>query len=456
MSLLVESFQRLAGDRSSELALWSRGEDLRLSFSELADDIDRWKGALQAIPGPVALATGNVAAFPALFLALRALDVAAVAVDGTRDETSTIETCRRLGVRWILHRGQAGRDVGAGVRCVELEDVEPVIPPTGTALIKLTSGTTGDPEGVCLDESALLDGIRQIAAGMEITTNDTVLIAIPLSHSYGFDNGVLSLAVVGTPLVLEPRIFPQPLLRALAEGQVTFFPAVPPLVRALGQVEWPGSIALRRVICAGGPLEPDFADAFHRRSGRPVHQFYGSTETGGIAFERRPLEGEAKGTVGHPLPGVELVLDDNQRVAVRSPASFGGYFGHDERLAPREVLTGDTAEITATGRLRLTGRVADFLKVGGRRVSVHAVEREIRRLDGVADAAVVGVADPFRGDRMVAFVEMCNGADTVDVGCLPPGWVPREVRIVDRLPYTDRGKLDRDRLRSAAEGNDGG
>ncbi|HVS03297.1 MAG TPA: class I adenylate-forming enzyme family protein [Thermoanaerobaculia bacterium] len=447
---LLAAFQRLVRDRGGELALWSRGEGLQVTFEQLAERVAAWRQRLLRLPPyPVALATGNVADFPALFLALRCRDLPVVAVDGSLALPAQLELCRRLGVAYLLHRHQGpGEPLAAGVALATLGDVEPVAAPRGTALVKLTSGSTGAPVGICLGEEALLAGIGQIAAGMEIRPGDRVLVAIPLSHSYGFDNGVLSLAVVGTPLVLEPRFYPAALLRALSEGEVTFFPAVPPLVRCLGETSWPAGLPLRTVISAGGPLAAEFARQFRRRAGRPVHQFYGSTETGGITFETDPDDPAADGTVGRPLPGVALSLAPDGRVEVASRANFGGVLGVDAELTPRTVALGDLGTLEADGRLRLTGRASDFLNVGGRKLSVLAVEDALRGATGVAELAVVGVDDPLRGDRVVAFL-VAAGRE-LDLTRLPSGVAPRDVRVVETLPYTERGKLDRQRLRELA------
>lgn len=447
MGRILEAFERVCREHRHQPALWSRSEGLRLTFGELSERVDEHRRRLAVGAGEVvALATGNSVSFPELFLALRRRGAAVAAVDASLPHAEKLALCRRLGVRHLFH-GDAegpGEPVAPGVRAAELDDVEPTPAPAGTALVKLTSGSTGEPAGVCFDEEALFTGVSQIAQGMEITRNDRVLMAIPLSHSYGFDNGVLSLAVVGTPLILQPGYFPSSLLRALGEGEATFFPAVPPMVRALADSDWPSGLALRRVISAGGPLAPDFARRFQRRSGLHVHQFYGSTETGGIAFETAPHEAEAAGTVGRPLPGVSVELDAASTVTVDSAANYTARLGETPR-SERRVVLGDRAEWTPEGRLRLTGRVADLLNVGGRRVSAAAIESALSRLAGVEEAAVVGVEDPLRGDRIVAFV--VGGAGPLETGHLPAGWVPREIRRVDALPYTERGKLDRTELR---------
>ncbi|MCP4655374.1 MAG: acyl--CoA ligase [bacterium] len=451
MESIVESFNRWAVDRRDQEALWSRGEDLRVSFGQLHERVIAWARLLDSEAGrPVAVATGNCAAFCELFLALRSTAVPMVSMDAGLPYAEQLDLCRRLGIATLIHGGDAGDRLVDGVRITRLPtDADRItVPPPDTALIKLTSGSTGEPAGACFRDDSLAIGIRQIGQGMELSEGDRVLIAIPLSHSYGFDNGVLSLAVLGTPLVLEPGFFPAPLLRALAEGEITFFPLVPPLVRSLGQSPWPADLALRKVICAGGALVPEFAEQFRGASGRPIHNFYGSTETGGICFEDRPWKPEAVGTVGRPLPGVTVTLDEVGRVGVDSKANLIGYFGPDREASVRRFLTGDTAEWTPQGRLRLTGRTADILNIGGRKVPAVRVEEALRHLPGVGDAAVVGVEDAVRGERTVAFLVADRWP--VNTSSVAARLTPREVRRIDSLPYTERGKLDRGRLRRLA------
>jgi len=443
-SPIAEAFARRVAEAPDREAVWSRGERLRLSFGELDRRAAAWGRRLEREEGrPVAVATGNDAAFCELFLALRRLGVPVVAVDGTLERSEKLDLCRRLGVATLLHRDAPEELLAGGVGRTRT-GAEPVAPPAGTALVKLTSGSTGEPTGYCFSERSLLVGIDQIARGMGIDARDRVLMAIPLSHSYGFDNGVLSLLVEGTPLVLEPSFYPASILTALEHSGATFLPLVPPLVRALGEVPWPGGLALRTVICAGGVLLPEAARRLRRASGRAVHNFYGSTETGGICYERRPEEPEAEGTVGEPLPGVTVELDDG-RPRVISGANRIGVLGRDREPIDRPVWTGDSAEWTPEGRLRLTGRSAEILNVGGRKVPAARLEEALRELPGVREAAVVGVEDAARGDRVVAFLV----ADRWPVGTssLPASLRPRELRRLDRLPHTPRGKLDRRALR---------
>ena len=448
---LLDAFSRKVRDRGRDEALWSRAEGLRLSFSDLDQRAAEREAELRAtgIGSVAALATGNCVAFVESYLALRRLGVTVLAMDGALKKEDKVAICRELGVRDLLLRDRTiqvdpgGVAGGSGSVC-ELPD--------GIGLVKLTSGSTGRPTGACFTDEVLYAGIRQIAEGMDLNAEQRVLLCIPLSHSYGFDNGVLSLLVPGTPLILQPSIFPADLLRAFHETDAHFLPLVPPLVRSLGRAHWPEGLALRRVICAGGALLPEAARRFHEASGLPVHNFYGSTETGGITFEVAPEQPEAFGTVGRPLPGVRVEFDPSRRVTVHSAANLVARWGPEGVVlaGPGPVRTGDTAEWTPDGRLRLTGRTADILNIGGRKIAAAEVEAALCALPGVRDAAVVGVDDAARGDRTVAFLVADQWP--LDTSAVPPRLTPRELRRVDSLPHTSRGKLDRQALRRLATG----
>ncbi|MEM9553742.1 MAG: class I adenylate-forming enzyme family protein [Acidobacteriota bacterium] len=472
MGPLLDAFDRWRRDQPARPALWSRGEGRRLDFAALDAEVETWRrrltaGAFDLGPHrPVALALANRVAQPALVLALWRLGVPVVSVDAAAPGVDRVALCRRLGVTRLLHvprpvpmssesEALPSTPLGDDIVLHAIDQhadgspLEPVRPPDGTVLVKLTSGSTGVPGGACYDAASLHAGITQIAVGMEIGDDDRVLILLPLSHSYGFDNGVLSLVVVGTPLVLQPDCYPRQVLRAAAESDATVVPLVPPLVRSLGGVAWPDH-RLRRMLCAGGMLHADAAASLHAAAGVPVHDFYGSSETGGICFESAPDEAAAAGTVGRPLPGVDVSLDDEGRVVVDSAANRIAAWREPARRDDRRVRTGDLGAFTPEGRLRLVGRSADILNIGCRKVPAAHVERALRGLDGVREAAVVGVPDPMRGDRVVAFLVADRWP--IDVRGLGTGLAPREVHRVDALPFTQRGKLDRAALRRRVAG----
>jgi len=454
-SPLALSLERQVRDRARQTAIHSTSERRSVTFAELGERVRAWAGALRragiTAGHIVSLALGNLLAFPEMFFALRSLEAAALLVD---DATPAVSA--KMGASWIVHRGPAGTAIdGAPDPAVRLTSVQPELAvPAGTALIKLTSGSTLAPRGACFTDDALVEGIDHILRGMEITGDDRVLISIPLSHGYGFDNGVLSLAAAGTPLILQSDVLPGALLRAIREHEVTFFPAVPALIRALGQVAWPKPLALRRVISASAPLSREAADAFTRASGLPVCQFFGSTETGGISFESRPDDPNADGCVGTPLPGVHLELADGGTVRVHSKANRFAVL--PDQPVPAYVETGDRASWTAEGRLRLEGRATLVANVGGLKVDLGALDAFFRGLPGVDDAAAVPVDDPARGHRVVAYIETASYTEArlleICRERLSAREVPSEIRVMGRLPRNARGKLDRSALGSLGRG----
>jgi long-chain acyl-CoA synthetase len=445
---------RQVRDRGPEEAVRSLGERQSVSFRDLAERIAAWERALRAArvgPGSlVASATGNTLSFVELFFALRGVGAAVLLIDDAHRPEGILDVCRIMGASALLHRNEAlGGDPFPQtpdplVRWTVLPGGSP--PPEGTAVVKLTSGSTLNPRGACFTEEALVHGLDHIVRGMGLTAGDRVLVSIPLAHSYGFDNGVLSLAAAGTPLVLEPDVLPSSLLRTIREREITFFPAVPALIRALSRAEWPRPVALRRVISASAPLSPETAAEFRTASGLPVHQFFGATESGGISFEAHPGDPEAGGTVGAPLPGVVVELDEEEGIRVHSPANRFALLPRGE-APPPFVATGDRGEITPSGRLRLRGRIQVVGNIGGIKVDVGALDAFFRGLPGVGEAAVLPIEDPVRGHRLVACIESeTQSPSSLLELCrarLSSREVPSEIRVVDRLPRTARGKLDR-------------
>jgi fatty acid CoA ligase FadD36 len=449
------SLERQIRDQARRTAIHSAADRRSITFAEMGERVRAWAGALRQAGvtegQTVSVALGNVPSFPEVFFALRSLDAAALLVDEASRAVST-----KMGASWIVHRGAGGPTMpGAPDADVRLSPLRPEVPvPAGTALIKLSSGSTLAPRGACFTEDALVEGIDHILRGMEITGEDRVLLAIPLSHGYGFDNGVLSLAAAGTPLFLQSDVLPGALLRALRDCEITFFPAVPALIRALGQVAWPTPLPLRKVISASAPLSREAALAFTRASGLPVSQFFGSTETGGISFESRPGDPQAGGCVGFPLPGVRIDLAEDGTVRVHSKANRFAVL--PDQAVPSYVETGDRASWTAQGRLRLEGRSTLVANVGGLKVDLGALDAFFRGLPGVDDAASVPVEDPARGHRVVAYVETAayTEARLLEI-CrerLSAREVPNEIRVMGRLPRNARGKLDRRALGSLGRG----
>jgi long-chain acyl-CoA synthetase len=313
-------------------------------------------------------------------------------------------------------------------------------------LIKLTSGTTGQPRALAFTAEQLLADGRQVTATMGIRPHDLSYALIPLGHSYGLGNLTVPLLAQGVPLVCGTAPLPHAIAADFARWSPTVFPGVPAMWRALAATDLtlPG---LRLAISAGAPLPPEVARDFATRFGRRVHSFYGSSETGGISYDRTGA-GALAGEVGRSLRGVKLTARAGQRLQVRSPAVFT--HGNRRRGA---WLMPDRATVDARGNVTLLGRRDTTVKIAGRRVSLAEVSDRLRRLPEVREVWV-GVSpghDPVLG----AVVASARAAAELRAALLTDtaAWkIPKKLLVVPALPLTARGKPDTRALHALAFG----
>ncbi len=324
-------------------------------------------------------------------------------------------------------------------------------------MVKLTSGSTGAPRGIAAPSEALLADDDALTLTMGLSADDRLLTTIPLSHSYGLASLALPALVRGTLLVIpEAASVYDPFVTAARLG-ATVFPTVPAYLDALARMSDPPPRpeSLRKVITAGAPLSAATSARFREIFGLPVHVFYGSSECGGICYDREGGAAE-RGTVGAPVEGVRITLepmDDGPcgggRVVVESPAVSAGYLPEpDERLADGRFRAGDLA-VWQEGELALRGRVDDLVNIKGKKVNPREVEAILAGLPGVDESVVLGVPVEGRGEILRAVVACRAGNLTTSEvvawcrGHLSAHKVPRSVILLEALPRNARGKLDR-------------
>jgi len=469
-----EHLRRASGDSMAVLDVGAERAATRDQLARLAESAAEALARSGAPPSPARTATAvairipNSAELIAAVFGCWAAGRVPLPLDAELADAEAGGICRRLGVARVLS------DAG-GARCAELPvDGAALALPPDTALLKLTSGTTGEPRAVALTGDALSAGVAQIASTMGIEAGDRNLVPIPLAHSYGFDNVVLTLGTLGCPAVLVRDMTPQSLVAAGRAARATVLPAVPFLLdvlsrsRAAAGALWP---ELRLVISAGAPLPAETRERFASAFGVRPRTFYGATECGGIAFDREGAGDAPDGCVGSALDGVAIELDEADdgvgRVRVRSRSTATAYVSGappadatatgddgdaardaDTAIGPGWFLTADLARIDERGRLHLVGRAGDVVNVGGRKVFPAEVERVIRAIPGVRDVAVVGVARSAVADALRAVVVADGEVDRERVvraceAALARYKVPRSVEFRADLPRNARGKLDR-------------
>jgi acyl-CoA synthetase (AMP-forming)/AMP-acid ligase II len=323
-------------------------------------------------------------------------------------------------------------------------------------LLKLTSGTTAAPRAIRFRSEQLLADCTQICDTMGIGTDDINFGVIPLSHSYGLSNLVTPLLVRGIALVLSRDRMPRAVLSDLAASGATVFPGMPVFYQAFCEMEdTPPLPNLRLCISAGAPLPLEVARKFRDRFERSIHSFYGSSECGGICYDREARL-EEPGFVGPPMEGVRVEMLDPDapasRIQIQSAAAGDGYFPEPQVdklgggfFAPDDLLS------RSDGGFRIVGRVSDVINVAGKKVNPAEVEAELLRCEGVRAAVVFGRESALRNEEVAACVAAGPGvreAKLLDF-CRRrlSGWqVPKRIFFVEEIPVNERGKVSRREL----------
>jgi long-chain acyl-CoA synthetase len=304
--------------------------------------------------------------------------------------------------------------------------------PTGVAHLKLTSATTSHARLVAFTGPQLAADAAHIVSTMGLRPDWPNLGAISLAHSYGFSNLVLPLLLQGIPLFLLEAPLPESVRNA---------------VRQIGNVTLPGVPALWRAWHEAGIITSSIRLAI---SGVKIHNFYGSTECGGIAYDRASMPRDDESCVGGAMDGVALTIGATGCLEVRSDATGLSYWPHAEsELSDGVFQTSDLAELK-NGLVYLRGRAGDLMNIAGRKVAPDTIERALRASDAVADCLVFGVpgGDVGRGDLIVACVvarqPVAEGELKQFLLSRLPAWqVPKEWRFVETLQPNERGKLSR-------------
>jgi long-chain acyl-CoA synthetase len=327
----------------------------------------------------------------------------------------------------------------------------PALPPE-TRVIKLTSGSSGKPKGILTTEENLLADCQQICSTMGIAADDVNFGAIPLSHSYGFSNLVTPLIVQGTPIVISNDYLPQTIVDACNRYRCTLLPGIPMMFDHLASSELRGFTTVRTFISAGAPLPPATSRKFRERFASPIHSFYGCSECGGITYDRAGA-GAERGSVGSAMHGVTISLRDS-RLVVRSRSVALGYW-QESSFAPfasGEFTTDDLAEVRSD-EVVLIGRASELINAAGKKINPREIEHVIMQIDGVRQVKVYGEPAGARGEVVAAAIVASEDVtrEQVRAFCrerLSLHKVPRIVKLIERIPVDERGKIRRSALAS--------
>ncbi len=333
-----------------------------------------------------------------------------------------------------------------------------------------TSGTTGRSKGAMLTQNNLLSNAETLAEHWRFTSDDVLLHALPIFHTHGLFVASNIMLLSGGAMVFMPRLDIDQLVKWMPRatammGVPTFYTRLlddPRLTRDLAG-------HMRLFVSGSAPLLADTHEKFEARTGHRILERYGMTETN--MNTSNPYDGERRaGTVGFPLPGVELKITDPEtgtelprgevgQIEVRGPNVFRGYWKMPEKTAEELrpdgfFITGDLGTQDADGYVRIVGRNKDLIISGGYNIYPKEIEMVIDDQPGVLESAVIGIAHPDFGETPLALIVPEPG-QTPDLdaiaaqvrGALARFKHPQRYQLIDALPRNTMGKVQKNQLR---------
>ena len=338
------------------------------------------------------------------------------------------------------------------------------------AALLYTSGTTGRSKGAMLTQDNLLSNAVALKDYWGFTANDVLLHALPIFHTHGLFVATNICLLAGCSMIFLPAFDADDMIAGLPNatsmmGVPTFY------TRLLNEPRFTRDLVahMRLFVSGSAPLLAETHVAFEQRTGHRILERYGMTETN--MNTSNPLDGERKaGTVGFPLPGVELKVTDPETgkelpqgetgmIEVRGPNVFKGYWEMPEKTRQelREdgfFITGDLGLIGTDGYVQIVGRGKDLIISGGYNIYPKEVELLLDAVEGVLESAVIGAPHPDFGEGVVGVVVPQTGValDPVAVQGALDGRIarfkqPKRVFVLDELPRNAMGKVQKNILR---------
>jgi malonyl-CoA/methylmalonyl-CoA synthetase len=338
------------------------------------------------------------------------------------------------------------------------------------AAILYTSGTTGRSKGAMLTHANLASNARALMEAWRFTAGDVLIHALPIYHTHGLFTATNTMLLARASMLFLAKFSAEAVIGLLPGA--TALMGVPTFYTRL--LAHPGltSAATRHIrlfVSGSAPLLADTHAQWRERTGHAILERYGMTETS--MNTSNPYDGERRaGTVGFPLPGVELRIVDPENgravaagevgmIQVRGPNVFKGYWRQPEKTAAEFTadgffVTGDLGQVDADGYVAIVGRGKDLIISGGFNVYPKEVENELDALPGVAESAVIGVPHPDFGEGVTALV-VPRQPGAVDAAALVTALggrlakykLPKRLIVIDELPRNTMGKVQKNLLR---------
>lgn len=341
------------------------------------------------------------------------------------------------------------------------------------AVILYTSGTTGKPKGVMLTHKNLYSNAVNSAANDD-ESRGTTLGVLPLAHVYGLTVSNVCF-LIGSSIVVFPKFDTEEVFAAIEKYKVRSFSVVPAMVHAMLHHPKAGDYDLSSLESVGSgsaPMPVALIDKFKQKFGADVYEGYGLSEAAPVVTAHRMGMPHKPGSVGVPIPGVEIKIvdDDDHEVPVGQVGELivkgdnvsPGYFQNEEEtqraLKGSWLHTGDLAKVDEDGYLYIVDRKKDLIIRGGFNIYPRDLEELLARHEAVSEAAVIGVPDERMGEEVLAYVVKSPGTTVTEAELieycqahLAKNKTPRKVVFVNELPRNGVGKVLKTKLKEMSK-----
>jgi long-chain acyl-CoA synthetase len=379
-----------------------------------------------------------------------------------------------LGIANTVRIGEGARALDAWKDEPERRLPEPWPSPDDLATLQYTGGTTGLPKGVNISHRQMAVNISQREAALPTRRGDeSILCMMPLFHVFAVAMCLHLSAYCGGRLVIMPRYRPDALLELIASAKITRLPAGPTVfIGLLGHEKFAATdfSSLRTAYSGSAPLPEETMRQWQAQTGTPILEGFGQTEAGPVLTYVREGAAFKVGSAGPALPLTTLEIVDTEtgtnvlgtgeigEIRARGPQIMSGYRNRPtetaETLRHGYLYTGDIGELDADGYLFIRDRKKDMVIVGGYNVYPREVDEVLFTHPAVREAATTGAPDGYYGETVRAFVVLNDNArvaaDELIAHCkknLAPYKVPSQIHLLDALPRTTVGKIDKLALR---------
>lgn len=425
-------------------------------------------------PGPCGLVAPNGSAFVALLLAALETETPLVLFSPRSTAAELARHCDAYAVSRLFVAGELAESLGELAAAVEIVSIDPrgfAHPVRGktavcgsgnpgegprAALFQFTSGSTGRPKLAARSRASLAAEIKAARDLFSYKQDDVIWCPAPFFHAYGLVDGLLCAMDAGASLRFDPQTFTHKGYAALEKMDASVVVSTPPFWRGLLRDARNARFLprLRRGLTAGAPLGRELADAFRQRFGFPLTNIYGMTELGTVLVSR-PDDPPGKECHGFPLPGYRVRFVPSQgmmELAVRPPANDFSWLDPEARstvMAGEYYRTGDCGEADDEGRIVLSGRISDFINVGGEKVAPADVVAPLATLPDLLEAVAFALDSPRFGQKVGLYVQVREGTEgkaepivRTLLETLPVHQRPSRIRLGHKpVPRTPTGKI---------------